>query len=362
MVSPDVLFTALEDYSPVLTETFFVKHPLMNAIYQSNQIKKVGLEGPFRTFGLRTGAPGTVNTIINGSETINGGRKDIGVKGREDAVRLIYAYDVPNQDLDLANGKQDIVKLLETYPEASMDDFQMRINRQIAVGDGEDVGGFVTLNGNATYAPLGVAKTGIMSFAARASQTSTVFNVPKEAAAVNPTTGWYNQREHITAFATDGLRKLRAAYFAATRQGREQGILDIGFADEATYLNLLDTYEQFVQAPVGIGNDVIAATTPDFVMFHKCKMFLEQDIEIAAAGFDSTDAEEGLVYMLNSKTWELFHASHNEYDGKGKPNLFRMRQPFRHPQQDMMRFEAVLHANIVCNNLRANAVVTGGAS
>ena len=362
MVSPDVLFTALEDYSPVLSETFFVKHPLLEAVYKSNQIKKVALEGPYRTFGLRTGAPGTVNTIINGSETIQGGRKDIGVKGREDAVRLIYAFDVPNQDLDLANGKQDIVKLLETYPEAAMDDFQMRINRQIAVGDGEDVGGFLTFNGNATYAPLGNAKTGVFSFGARATQTSTVFNVPKEAAASNPTSGWYNQYADISAFATNGLHKMREVYLTAGRQGREQGKLDIGIADQGTYLNLLDTYTKFVLGPVGIGDDVIAKTFNEYVMFHNCKMYLDQDIDITAANFAGTDAEGGLAYLLNTSTWELFHASNNEYDGKGKPNLFRMRQPFRHPTQDMMRFETVLHANMVCNNLRANGVVTGGAS
>jgi len=375
MASADVLFTALEDYSPVLEETFFVQHPFFNAVFENGNFETISLEGTSKTFGIYTDGPGQINKIVNGSEFINGGRKSIGVKGEEHATRAIYAFDVPNVDLDLANGAQDIVKLLEKYPEAGMMDFQMQVARQLVAGDASEVGirGITTLNGGSTagglssYTPETTAKTGLFAWEDKATQAATVHGIVKEGG-TGGATGWYNQYGDISAFGTDGLRIMRKVLFAARRQGKVQGSLDLGFADELSYLNLLDEYQQFVDLPKAIDNDVIDQKARDHILFHTVKLFLEEDIEVDPTDASTTDpytgtaADDGLIYFINSKTWKFFHASHNKYDGKGKPNIFRMREPFRHPTQDMMRFEILLHGNLYCNNLRANGAVTGGAA
>lgn len=361
MASADVLVTALEHYSPKLTETFFVQHPLFRAIFKEKHVTTISLEGTKRTFAVMTGGPGTINKIVTGSEPLNGGHASIGAKGEEAATRAIYVFDVPNIDLDLANGEEDIVRLLEKYPEAATMDFHLQVAKQLAMGNGAaGVNGIMTFNGLTTYTPEATAKTGMFEYAARTSQNDTVFGLVKESG-TSGIPGWYNQYADITTMASDGLRQLRKVLFAARRQGVQQGDLDLGFCDEGTYLNYLDVLTDFVQTPAGIENDVINAKSKDSVMFHNVRVYMDEYIDITATSLAASPAADGLLYFLNSNTFELFHASHNKYDGKSKPNIFRFREPFRHPTQDMMRFEIVLHANIVCNNLRANGAVTGGA-
>lgn len=361
----DVLFTALEDYNPKLQELFWVKHPLFESIFTKKQFEQHKLEGTHRTFGTYVQGPGQATKLVTGNETINGGRRELGTKGNEYTTRVIYSFDVPNGELDAVNGKMDIVKMLEKYPEAGMDDFMLNISRQVARGgntDGYD--GFVTMNGATSYSPQGTNRTGVFSYDAPASQTSTVFGIAKQGNA-SGIAGWYNQYQNISAFSHDGLRKLRQVYLAASRQGKSNSIIDMMFADEGTYLNYLDTLSDYVRSPVGIQDDVVnAKTVRECVMFHQAKFYLEADIDLNDAIFAGTPAASGLVYAINSDTWELFYytANKQEEGGSGKPNLFRPRNPFRIPDKDQTRFELVLDANIDCIDLRENGCITGGAA
>jgi len=363
----DFLFSVLEDYNPKLQELFWTKHPLLNAIFTKNQIERHKLEGTHRSFGVYTQGPGEVTKISSGNETINGGRKNLGVKGKEYTSRMIYAFDVPINELDAANGKMDITKLLEKYPEAGMDDFMLRISKQLCLGNGGagTVDGFVTLNGATVYAPSSAYtnRAGIFEFAAPASQTSTVHDIVKEGG-TGGTTGWYNQFGDISAFSSDGLRTMRKVHFACARQGKANQSPDILMADEGSYLNYLDTLQQNTRTPISDGADLVSAKTFEFVPFHSSRMYLDTDIDISNATLSGTPAEDGIIYFLQSKTWELFYytANKNEEGGSGKPNLFRPRPPFRIPTKDQYRYELVLDANIDCFSLRENGVVCGGAA
>mgnify|MGYP007100042924 CR=1 FL=1 len=363
----DFLFSVLEDYNPKLQELFWVKHPLLDAIVTKKQFEQHKLEGTHRTFGTYTQGPGTVTKISTGNETINGGRKNLGHKGNEYTSRMIYAFDVPINELDAANGKMDIVKLLEKYPEAGMDDFMLRINKQMALGNGGagEVDGFVTLNGETVYNPSTAVgnRTGIFSFAAPASQTSTVHGIVKQGD-TNGVEGWYNQYGDISAFSTDGLYKMRQVYFACSRQGKANRAPDMMFGDELSYLNYLDTLTQTVRTPISTGEDLVRKNTREYADFHDSKFYLDTDIDISNATLSGTPAENGLIYMLQSAVWEFFYYTANKHEegGSGKPNIFRPRPPFRIPTKDQMRFELVLDANIDCTSLRENGVVTGGAA
>jgi hypothetical protein len=346
---------------PVVQDLFWVKHPLLQAIFEQKAIEQHKLEGYKKTFVVYNQGPGNVTQIITGNETINGGRKNIGAKGEEESTRMIYAYDIPLSELDQVDGKMDIAKLFQKYPVAAMDDFMLRINRQLCVGDGTDVGGFLTLNGNTTYAPQGTAKTGVFEYAAPASQNDTVFNLQKQGGA-SGVDGWYNQYGNITSFSSDGLRTLRDVYFKASQQGRAKGNVSLGFCDLGTYSNYLATLEQFVRTPAGLQDDVVGKSFTEYVMFHNCKLYVDLDIDITDALFAATPAANGLAYLLHPASWKLFHYNAGkDQDGSGKPNLFRRRAPFRIPTKDMTRFESILDANIYCDNLRMNGVVTGGA-
>ena len=41
---------------------------------------------------------------------------------------------------------------------------------------------------------------------------------------------------------------------------------------------------------------------------------------------------------------------------------FSVRGPFRIPEQDLFRYEYVLNMGMYCDQIRANGVVTGGAT
>ena len=159
-IAPDVLATALQELMPSYSELFTKWHPVLDRIVLKGNIDRDVLTGPYREFAVVTDGPGTVTQILTGSEVIAGGRNQNAVRGNTFAPRLIYAFDVPGKDLAEANGAMDLARIIQHYPELALGDFHERIARQMAVGDGLDVGGFLTLNGDTTYTPQGAARAG----------------------------------------------------------------------------------------------------------------------------------------------------------------------------------------------------------
>jgi len=357
-ISVDVLATALQEQFPGATELFTSWHPLFDEIIKKGN--KQTLKGPWREFVVVTGGPGDVKQIVHGSENIPGVRNQNAKRGNAYAPRLIYHFDVPGKDLSEANGPQDLARILKLYPEMGLADFHERLSRQLATGDGANVGGFPTFNANTTFSPDGVALDGLLQALAPASQTKTVHGLN-----CATTTGWQNQYGAISGFGTDGLQEMRRAYYKAQRQGKQvMGKVDLIFADEESYLNYLNELDDPVrithaEAKRGIGdsapNDIRSG-----VMFEDAKMYLEDSIDTSATAYSGSAAANGVFYMLNTATWELFIKGHDS--GMETKGDFEMRGPFRIPDQDAWRTEYVLSMGLHTISLRHNAVVTGGAT
>jgi len=354
-ISPDVLATALNELMPSYSEMFVKFHPLMEKVMTNGNMDRAALKGPKLEFAVVTKGPGTVTQVTTGSEVIAGGRAQNAHRGNVVAPRLIYAFDVPGKDLAEANGEMDLARILQHYPELALSDFHERISNQLGTGNGSGVGGFVTLNGNTTFSPDGTSRQGILQQSA--ASTNTVHGLVCESG-TSGISGWQNQYQDITSFAVNGRSQMRKAYFAASRQGKTSGPVDLMIGDEASYLNYIEDLDDQVRV-VKVEGDKSPALVRQGVKFLDADFYLDDSIDTSSSLF-SSDAQDGIIYGLKTPTWNLFTMGHDSSrETKGD---FALRGPFRIPDQDIYRYELVLMMGLHTTQLRSNFVVTGGGT
>jgi len=356
-ISADVLATALQELMPKYSELFVQWHPILEKIVLKGNLTKSVLTGPYREFTVVTDGPGSVTQVLTGSEVIAGGRRQNASRGDTYAPRLIYAFDVPGKDLAEANGEQDLARILRDYPELGMSDFHERYADQLATGDGTDVGGLLTLNGDTTYNPNGTARTGVFEFAATTAQSSTVFGLGKPAAA-GGLAGWHNQYGQVTSFATDGRSTMRQVYYACSRQGKSMGPVDLMLGDETSYLNYLEDLDDHVRT-TAVQNDHVPGNVRMGVKFLDADFFLEDALRPAATAFNSGAGRNGVIYFMKTASWHMYTLGHDA--SKETKGDFSLRGPFRLPEQDLFRYEIVDYRGIHCNQLRCNGVIEGSS-
>ena len=354
-ISPDVLATALNELMPSYSEMFVKFHPLMEKVMTNGNMDRAALKGPKREFAVVTNGPGTVTQVTTGSEIIAGGRAQNAHRGNVVAPRLIYAFDVPGKDLAEANGAMDLARILQHYPELALSDFHERISNQLGTGNGSGVGGFVTLNGNTTFSPDGTSRQGILQQSA--ASTNTVHGLVCESG-TSGISGWQNQYQDITSFAVNGRSQMRKAYFAASRQGKTSGPVDLMIGDESSYLNYIEDLDDQVRV-VKVEGDKSPALVRQGVKFLDADFYLDDSIDTSSSLFSSA-AQDGVIYGLKTPTWNLFTMGHDSSrETKGD---FALRGPFRIPDQDIYRYELVLMMGLHTTQLRSNFVVTGGGT
>ena len=356
-ISPDVLATALNELMPSYSELFVKFHPLMEKVMQNGNLDRAALKGPKREFAVVTNGPGTVTQVSTGTEIIGGGRTQNAHRGNVIAPRLIYAFDVPGKDLAEANGEMDLAKILQHYPELALSDFHERISNQLGTGNGSGVGGFATLNGTtaaASFTPQGETRRGFLQSAAYGTQSATIHGLDQ-----STVTGWQNQYQDVTSFAVNGRSQMRKAYFAASRQGKTSGPVDLMIGDEGSYLNYIEDLDDQVRV-VKVEGDKAPPLVRQGVKFLDADFFLDDSIDVTQTSLFSTEAQDGCIYGLKTPTWHMFTLGHDaSRETKGD---FAVRGPFRIPDQDIYRYELVLMMGIHTTQLRSNFMVTGAGT
>ena len=366
-ISPDVLATALDELMPAYSELFVKWHPLLDKVLDGGNMDRATLKGPRREFAVVTGGPGTVTHVNTGSEIIAGGRSQKAHRGQVVAPRLIYAFDVPGKDLAEANGEMDLARILQHYPELALADFHERIAKQMGTGNGSGVGSFCTFNGNTTFSPDGAARNGLFSLRATTAQQAIVHNLASQNAAADAIEGWFNQYEDITSFAVDGRAQMRKAYFAASREGKTLGDVDLMIGDEQSYLNYIEDLDDQVRV-TKVEGDKSPGQVRQGVKFLNADFYLDDAIDITdtlytagGTGTDSTTAgADGVIYGFKTPAWYSFTLGHDA--SKETKGDFAVRGPFRIPDQDLYRYEIVLMMGIHTTQRRANLVITGAAT
>ncbi len=355
--NPDVLVTGLQKVEKAQGSTFDLWHPAFQKVIMANGKPKT-LPQLYCEFGLVPVSPESVTTILRGTEVIKSGRRQGSVKGNTFATRILYSYEIPTKDLADISSAEDLLGLLNQYPVRAKLGFIERLVKQFVMGGQDGMGGFLTLNGDQSYAPNGATRDGIFEFVDKNLQTNNAHNVVK-----NSILNWHNQHRHITGYLSNGRKQFRRAFHDCAEQGQHMyGSVDVILADRLTYDNYVDELEGFIaQDRTKISGDPGPNETQfregvPFFMSGKCRIYSEQ--HIVPSEFDSANAQLGVAYGMNTKTWKMYTKGSNE---KTTDGWFAHRKPHRATRQEVWIHESVFHAGMYCNDLRRNFTVTGGA-
>ncbi len=354
---PDILVTALQRIEEGKT-TFDFYHPVYSKII--NRTGKPRVEGsPFVEFGLVPVSPESITTIVHGTETPDSGRKTGSVKGNSYPTRMLYHYDVPIKMLADINSENDLLKLIERYPMRARLGFIEKLVRQFVHGDIPEMGGFITMNGEATYAPNGAQRSGIFQFADPENQNNVVFGV-----GYNSIEGWYHQRRHINGYLTDGRRQMRELFYDCAEQGTVmKGDIDVIIADRGTYSNFVSELEGLLAID---SKTITGDTAPTQKQFRKgvpfsaddssCRIYSER--AITPGDYVSADAQDGVAMYFNTECWDMYRKGSSEKTTNG---WFADRKPFRPGRAEVLTHESVVHVGMLCDDMRRQGIVTGGA-
>lgn len=350
-IDADVVTSALQKLLPGYLETWTKWSPLIDHVVKANKFENI--QQPYLEFVLVPEGPGQFTAINNGDEFIQGGRRQTGTKANEYTQRFAYAFDVPLKSYDEAQGEADIAKLISKYPERAIMDALEQLSIQMLMGTVNELSGVATFNGDATYNPGGNGvRNGLLEYTTPTLQSGTVHGVTK-----NSVVGWHNQYRHITSFQTNGLKQLRAAFFDCEEQGQaSKGSPNLILADRLTFENYLDTLEdrvQFAHNEVSKG-DAAAQPLRKGVVFQNATMYGAP--HITPADFTTADAQDGMAYILNTNYIHLM----KRQSSKGDSGFLKMRDPFRLPDQEVLRHELSFDIGMYSDNLRCHAAVTGG--
>ena len=162
----------------------------------------------------------------------------------------------------------------------------------------------------------------------------------------------------MTSLATNGRIHMRKAYFAASRQGKTMGPVDLMIGDEASYLNYIDDLDDQVRV-VKVEGDKAPPLVRQGVKFLEADFYLDDSIDVSSANFNAA-MQDGVIYGMKTPTWHLFTLGHDA--GRETKGDFALRGPFRIPDQDIFRYELVLMMGLHTTQLRANFLVTGAGT
>lgn len=372
--SVDIINSTVPGLRNTFEDAFSTYNPFVKALL--TKMVKEPTTGPYIEFNILTGGPGRVTNLYGGAELLYTGKANIVEKGNEYPMRWDYSFGITGKDIDeIEDAKDNVVKkgkiadLLQANHLAGITDVASGFAQQFFMGNfsagtnTRDNGskGMVSLNGNTGVGyysqSSGTARTGILEFAAPASQTGTVHNIPSKGAASGAVDGWYNQYSVVTG-SGDRRSVLRSTKSLCDRQGADRGAsIDFMFSDpESRAAYVSDLTEHTMYGTVESGKDPVTVKAREGLVFggdKRCLWFDDDHIDITDSTCFPGAAAEGVTYMLSSEDWRLFSTT--------REKMFTWRKMVKNPFQDGYIQEMLFHFNMYCISRRTQAVVVGTA-
>ena len=378
-IDPEVFNSTVADHSTRLTMLFLAKSPLQRQLLSAGNIDKSKLGGPERRFTVMTGGPGTSTTYQTGREQRPVGLRPTSEVGKAYSSLESYDYIIPTKVLDEADGKNDAVKLIRKYPEASLGDIAKGQALQFATGQSEALlspgdrhyhPGAFTLMGARTYTANGTQSNGLLEPCPRAGQAATVLGLVSEAG-TGGVEGWYNQFDETSGYAGDGVQKFRDICLDCNEALESlSSSISIAMADKQSYSNHITAVEGKLELhELSSSSNILGPVDPmegikvsgaSTVLFRDPYMDLTK-MPTAAYLTATEKASEGVIYILNPETFFLFELT-NEFDPAGKKgSLFRFMKPMR--AQDTLGWIYTIKSNfgMYCESRPANGIFIGTA-
>lgn len=352
----------LDQYNAMLAQLFpkydmsFVQdNPLLALLLENGALKPKRLTGnPFK-FAIVTRAPGR-NTAVNGGwEPLLTENRPVSETGLAYAQRVIRTLSIDQLSLDQVDAlKDDELKTLVTQkPQMSLEGFKRDYNQQWAMGAGSnDLGGFPTLNGDATFSPSDiVTEAGFYEFQPPALQTNTLHG---KAASVAD--GWINQFEYSSG-SSELERKMIKLRQTCNKQGMTEMGIRLILCDDASFL-------KFHHLNVGIARDNSGgrqkggAVQMPFgrrhgIVWGNAVVYAEHDI--ITADFTTADAQDGVMYFIAPETFTAFTRN-------PEGNVLSFKKAMEDPNRDVINHRMKIDGGVCKWNRRADGVLCGSAN
>ena len=346
-ISTEILNTTFSDLRGPLVNSFVRSNELFEALMSKARMPMEGGSLIERSFA--GGAPARGVGIYVGDELLNMTRRQQIKRYKVEPHRLVVAINIPKKELMFNSGKLAVIRLIEEYPQTTMESAKADINKFLLTGVSRglvfqtaELRGLLTLNGqNGSGVGTGVTN-GLLDFVAPASQTDTVQDVAKSSSYYH-----FNQYNDITAWATDGMTQLRKTYRQCAHYagGPSKGP-DVVIMDDSTFSNFEDSRLNLVRVSV-VEDKTERSNTLDLSLGLAS---VKSSIDIDLADFTGA-AADGVSYILNS--------DYLEFPLSEAPMISDFKE--RVGDQDVVTALFSMQGNLISTKVPAQGVVSGGS-
>jgi len=345
-ISTEVLNTTFSDLRGPLVNSFIRSNELWEALDKKARMPMEG--GSLIERSFTGGAPARGVGIYVGDELLNMTRKQQTKRFKVEPHRLVVAINIPKKELNYNSGKLAVIRLIEEYPKTVMEGAMADINKYLLTGVSRGITfqtsellGLMQLNGQKTAGIGTGVGTGLMDFAAPASQSATVQNVAKSSSYFH-----FNNYADIGTFATNGMQQLRKVYrqcaHYAGGMGKGPDLIVMG---DDVYANFENDRASNVR--VTVLEDKQDKTNLLGLDLGVGKVYPSLDLD--KSDF-TTPADNDVSYFLNTDYIEM--PTHEA------PTISEFKE--RVGDQDVVTAVFSMQFNMICTKTPAQGVVSGG--
>ena len=348
-ISTELLNTTFADLRGPLVNSFVRSNELFEALNSKARMPMEGGTKIERSFS--GGAPARGVGVYVGDELLNMTRRQQIRKFEVEPHRLVMAINIPKRELAQNSGKLAIIRLIEEYPQTSMEAAKADINKYLLTGvsrglafNTSELQGMMTLNGQFNSG-IGTGVTnGLLDFLAPASQSESVQNVTKSSSYFH-----FNQFQDIGSWSGEGMNKLRKCYRQCAHYAGGIGKgPDMIFMDDDTYTNFEEERSQNVRVSI-IDEKIDKSNTLGLSLGLAS---VTSSIDLDRADFTAgTAPADGVTYMLNT--------DYIEFPMLEAPSVSEFKE--RVGDQDVVTAIFAMQGNLICTKLVAQGCVSGGA-
>jgi hypothetical protein len=345
-ISTEVLNTTFADLRGPLVNSFLRSNELFEALMSKAKMPMEG--GSYIERSFAGGAPARGVGIYVGDELLNMTRRQQINRYQVEPHRLVVAINIPKKELMFNSGKLAVIRLIEEYPQTTMEGAKSDINKFLLTGQSRglvfqtaELLGLLSLNGEVSTG-IGTGVTdGLLDFVTPATQAGTVQNVTRTSSTFN-----FNQYGAITSWAADGLTTLRKQYRKCSHYAGGPGKgPDLCIMDDDTYTNFEESRLNLVR--VKIVEDRTEKGNMLGLDLGLAKVYSSIDLDRSLF----TVAANGVTYMLNTDFLEFPMAE--------APKISDFKE--RVGDQDVVTAIFSMQGNLICTKLPAQGCVSGGA-
>ena len=351
-ISTELLNTTFADLRGPLVNSFVRSNELFESLDKKARMPMEG--GTYIERSFSGGAPARGVGVYVGDELLNMTRRQQIRKYQVEPHRLVVAINIPKRELNQNSGKLAVIRLIEQYPQSTMEAAKADINKFLLTGTSRglvfqtaELSGLLTLNGQFSSG-IGTGVTnGLLDFESPSTQTTSAQSV--QGVTKSSTYFHFNQYNDISSWTGNGITQLRKTYRQCAHYAGGPGKgPDLVIMDDDTFTNFEDSRRDNVR--VSIVDDKIDKSNTLGLSIGLAEVHSSIDLDRTDSPFTGV-ADDGITYMLNT--------DYIEFPMLEAPNITEFKE--RVGDQDVVTALFSMQGNMICTKTVAQGVVSGGA-